>query len=280
MLKRTITLICLMLIVLVIPQNAVAAKKFTVAWSVYAGWQPWDYAGGKGGSGILQKWAAKYGIEIELKRMDYIASVEAFVAKQVDACVMTNMETLDMPAASGIDSTVLIVGDYSNGNDALLTRNGVSGKGLAGNEVYLVELSVSHYLLARYLDSIGLDERDVTVVNTSDADIAPVFLANTAQQAVITWNPMVMQIAQAPGVKIIYTSADIPGEIIDSMVVRTDVLQANPELGKALVGTWYEVMKVMSGRGASANKALTFMADSANCSLTEYKGQLRTTAMY
>ena len=113
----------------VLAAPAMAKPKVKIAWSIYVGWMPWDYAGS---SGILKKWADRNGIEIELVRMDYIPSVEAYVAKQVDGVVMTNMETLDMPAASGIDSTVLIVGDYSNGNDAILTRDNLGMKDLKG----------------------------------------------------------------------------------------------------------------------------------------------------
>lgn len=253
------------------------SKKFKVAWSIYAGWQPWDYANQ---SGVLKKWADKNNIEIELIRMDYIPSVEAYVAKKVDACVMTNMEALDMPAASGITTTVTIMGDFSNGNDAILTRGGLDIKGLAGEELYLVELSVSHYLLARALEMNGMQESDVTIVNTSDSDIAPAFMANESQKAVVTWNPLVMQILQEPGISKIADSSEIPGEILDLMVVRTDVLKDNPELGKALAGAWYEVMHIMSQRGSMADDAMSIMAESAGCSLTEYKMQLKTTAMF
>ncbi len=252
-------------------------KKFKVAWSIYAGWQPWDYANQ---SGILEKWADKYDIEIELVRMDYIPSVEAYVAKKVAACVMTNMEALDMPAAAGITTTVVIMGDFSNGNDAILTRGGLDIKDLAGEELYLVELSVSHYLLVRALEMSGMQESDITILNTSDSDIAPAFIANESQKAVVTWNPLVMQILQEPGISKIADSSQIPGEILDLMVVRTDVLKDNPELGKALAGAWYEVMHIMSQRGATANDAMSIMAESAGCSLTEYKMQLKTTAMF
>lgn len=251
--------------------------KFKVAWSIYVGWMPWEYAGD---SGILDKWAKKYGIEIELIRMDYIPSIEAYVAKQVDACVMTNMECLDMPAASGIDSTALIVGDYSNGNDAILTRNNVGVKDLKGKDISLVELSVSHYLLARALEKNGMSERDVRVINTSDSDIGPIFLSDRSQEVVVTWNPIVMEIEQTPGVSKIFSSADIPGEIVDMMVVRTDVLKKNPKLGKALTGAWYEVMSLMSQRGPSSEKAIASMAESAECSQVEFKNQLKTTAMF
>ncbi len=258
--------------------NSAYAKgdKFTVAWSIYAGWQPWDYAYQ---SGIIKSWADKYGIEIELVRMDYIASIEAYVAGQVDACVMTNMEALDMPAASGVTSTAIIMGDFSNGNDAILTRK-LNVKGLAGKEISLVELSVSHYLLVRALEKNGMDERDVTVLNTSDSDIAAAFIANRRQEAVVTWNPLVMQIMQEPGVSNIFNSSDIPGEILDLMMVNTKTLKKNPALGKALTGAWYETMKIMTQRGSKANNALSIMAESAGCSLMEYKMQLKTTAMF
>jgi len=260
-----------------LPGSAAAKPKFRIAWSIYVGWMPWDYAAS---SGILKKWADKNGIEIELVKMDYIPSVEAYVAKQVDGVAMTNMETLDMPAASGIDSTVLIVGDYSNGNDAILTRDKIGVKDLKGKRISLVELSVSHYLLARALEMNGIKESEVQIVNTSDSDIAPVFLSSKDQKVVVTWNPMVMQIEQTPGISKVFTSADTPGEILDLMVVRTDVLEKNPGLGKALVGAWYEVMALMSGKGPESKKALESMAKAANCSLVELEGQLKTTMMY
>ncbi len=272
-----VALIVLLSVTALSHSNAWAKPKFTVAWSIYVGWQPWDYAYH---SGIVQKWADKYDIEIDLVRMDYIPSVEAYVAEKVDACVMTNMEALDMPAASGISTSVIILGDFSNGNDAVLTRDGLDIKDLAGNKIYLVELSVSHYTLVRALEMNKLSEPDVTIFNTSDSDIAAAFIANKKQKAVVTWNPLVMQILQEPGVTKVFDSSHIPGEILDLMVVRTKVLDKHPQLGKALTGAWYEVMKIMSQRGSAADDAMTVMAESAGCSLTEYKQQLRTTAMY
>jgi NitT/TauT family transport system substrate-binding protein len=268
--------------VLVAPTSSFAQKakpkQFDVLWSIYAGWQPWDYADQ---SGILKKWADKYGIKISLKRMDYIPSIEALVAKKAAACVMTNMEALDMPASAGVGVTSIITGDFSNGNDCGLSRDGLTSiQQWKGKQVYLVELSVSHYLLARALEKAGMSEADVTIVNTSDSDIGPAFIADASQKCVVTWNPIVMQIMQKPGISKVFCSSDVPGEILDLMVVRSDVLAANPELGKALTGAWYEVMSIMSQRGVAADKALSVMAASAGCSLTEYKQQLKTTAMF
>ncbi len=151
-------------------QAAEAKPEFKVAWSIYVGWMPWDYAEQ---SGILAKWADKYGIRITLTQVnDYVESINQYTAGQFDACVMTNMDLLTIPAAGGVDSTALIAGDFSNGNDGIVLKG--KGRKLAdikGQPVNLVELSVSHYLLARALETLKLRERDVKIVNTSDADI-------------------------------------------------------------------------------------------------------------
>src|SRR5471032_2899152 len=102
---------------------AAERTSFTVAWSIYVGWMPWDYADQ---SGILKKWATKYGIKIKLTQInDYVESINQYTAGMFDACVMTNMDTLTIPAAGGVDSTALIVGDFSNGNDGVMLK----GKG-------------------------------------------------------------------------------------------------------------------------------------------------------
>src|ERR1700716_2846045 len=119
---------------------------FTVGWSVYAGWTPYHYLNQ---SGILRKWADKYGITIKVQRFDYAPSLDAFVAKNIDACAMTNMEALDMPAAAGVDTTAVIVGDYSNGNDAVLVRHNRTFNQIPGQRVLLVEKTVSQYLFER-----------------------------------------------------------------------------------------------------------------------------------
>src|SRR5690606_25936840 len=224
-----------------------------VAWSIYVGWVPWDYAAS---SGILKKWADKYGITIELTQInDYVESINQYTAGQYDACVMTNMDMLTIPAAGGVDSTALIIGDYSNGNDGIILKG--TGKKLAdikGQQVNLVELSVSHYLLARALESVGLSERDVKVVNTSDADIVAAS-ATPGVTAVVTWKPLLSEILARPNTTLVFDSSRTPGEILDMMVVNTQVLKDNPNLGRALVGAWYETMAVMQGNDAKSNRS-------------------------
>jgi NitT/TauT family transport system substrate-binding protein len=259
------------------PAAAATKESFRVAWSIYVGWMPWAYAADKG---IVDKWAEKYGIEIEVVQInDYIESINQYTAGGFDACVMTNMDALSIPAGGGLDSTALILGDFSNGNDGVVVKGDLGLADLKGKNVNLVELSVSHYLLARALDSANLAERELTVVNTSDADMVAAF--KTAEvEAVVTWNPLLSEIAAEPGAKVLYTSADIPGEIIDMLVVNSETLADNPALGKALVGAWYETMSIMSQDDAEGKAARTFMGEKSGTDLAGYDAQLATTKMF
>ena len=256
---------------------AAGQTKFSVCWSIYVGWMPWGYGEDEA---IVKKWADKYDIEIDVVQInDYIESINQYTAGQYDGCAMTNMDALTIPAASGVDSTALIVGDFSNGNDGVVLKDKTNLADIKGQQVNLVELSVSHYLLARGLESVGLSEKDVTVVNTSDADMVSVYASGDVS-SVVTWNPLLSEITAMPGTTKVYDSSNIPGEIIDLMIVNTDTLKANPKLGKALAGAWYEIMAKMSAQDDAGKEARTAMGVASGTDLAGYEAQLASTNMF
>ncbi len=262
---------------LMLSSQALARDSFSICWSIYVGWMPWAYGAEQG---IVQKWADKYGIKIDVVQInDYIESINQYTAGQFDGCTMTNMDALTIPAAGGVDSTALIVGDFSNGNDGVVLKGANQLAAIKGRSVNLVELSVSHYLLARGLESVGLSERDIQVVNTSDADMVAVYGTKDVS-AVATWNPLLSEITAMPDSHKVFDSSQIPGEIIDLLVVNTETLKQNPKFGKALVGAWYEIMTTMSDDNDAGKAARTFMADASGTDLAGYEAQLDSTEMF
>ncbi|KPP88203.1 MAG: putative urea ABC transporter substrate-binding protein [Erythrobacter sp.] len=251
--------------------------RFDIGWSIYAGWMPWPYADQ---AGIVDKWEEKYGIEINFVQVnDYVESVNQYTAGQLDGVTVANMDALTIPAAGGKDTSAIIVGDYSNGNDGILLKNGSDVAGLAQSEVYLVELSVSHYLLARALEGAGMPMSAVRTVNTSDADIAGAF-SSSQVDAAVAWNPQLMTMKEVPGANLVFSSADIPGEIVDLLVVDTGTLAANPDLGKALAGIWYETMALMRRDDEEGRAARAAMAALAGTTPELFERQLATTFLY
>ena len=257
--------------------NAEEKTEFKLAWSIYVGWMPWGWAADQG---IVDKWADKYDIEIEVVQFnDYIESINQYTAGAFDGVTATNMDTLAIPSVGGVDTTALIVGDFSNGNDALILKGADSLDAVLGQNVNLVELSVSHYLLARALETLGKAEKDVTVVNTSDADMIAAYQTDDVT-AVVTWNPLVAEILETPGANKVFDSSDIPGEIMDLTVVNTETLADNPALGKALAGAWYETMSIRPSDTPEGAAARAAIGEAAGTDLSGYDMQLASTQMF
>ncbi|MBQ0742214.1 MAG: putative urea ABC transporter substrate-binding protein [Pseudomonas sp.] len=248
---------------LVVGCSAVHAEDkpiYRVAWTIYAGSMPLGYAQE---TGILSKWGERYGIDIEAVQMnDYIEAQNQYTAGQFDGVIAITLDALTIPAAGGVDSSAAVLLSASNGSDGLVLKGAdKTVADLKGMSVNLVELSGSHYLLARALAENGMSERDLTVVNTSDADIIAAFQSPDSR-AVVTWKPQLSEIlANSADTTLLYDSSDIPNEITDILVVRTETLEETPELGYALAGAWYEVIAMLSPEHPDHDAAVAYMAE-------------------
>src|SRR6266446_10009889 len=257
--------------------HAAAKKEFNIAWTIYVGWMPWPYAAD---TGIVKKWADKYGITINITQInDYVESINQYTAGKFDGVTLTNMDALTIPAAGGVDTSAIIMGDFSNGNDGVVLKNAKMLSDIKGRRINIVELSVSHYLLARGLATVRLKEKDIKTVNTSDADIVGAFKSPDST-AVVTWNPQLMEVKAEPSTTEVFDSSKIPGEIQDLLVIKTETLKDNPDLGKALVGIWYETIALMEDPGEKGKAARTAMAKLSGTDLPGFDAQLKTTKMF
>jgi NitT/TauT family transport system substrate-binding protein len=245
-------------------------REYQIAWSIWTGWMPFKLMEVKG---FLAKRAAEKGIKVKLVEFPaYMDSVTAFAAGKLDACAMTAMEALQ-PAAAGVDTVAIVVNDTSNGGDGVLVRGINDLKGLKGKEVLLAELSVSHYLLVRGLDSVGMKESDVKIKNTDGDEAGKAFVTDPKVEAVTTWNPHLFQAVEGGKGKVIFSSKEIPGEIIDLLVVNNAALKESPDLAWVLTEAWYDAMKAIEDP-ATREESLKIMADGAHATVDDFKKML------
>lgn len=246
-------------------------QSFNVGWSHYISWELWGYAER---SGILKKWADMEGISIELSLIDnYLEAIDLFKTGELSAVTMRNIEALTTAANSSVTAEVIIIDSISNGNDAIVMRNGNAVTALKNRTINLVEDSVSHYLLSRALEMNELTEEDVNLINTKDSDIAQLLLSQ-GQGAAVTWHPILMQALDAPGSRVVFDSSQLPGEIFSMLVVQAD---APESLKRALSGAWYESMGLLE---ANNEDVLKDLASSANSTVNGVNKQLAGTQMF
>lgn len=207
-----------------------AAQPLKVGYSDWPGWVAWQVAIDKG-------WFKEAGVPVTFEWFDYSASMDAFAAGKIDAVTMTNGDALVTGAAGG-KSVMVMLTDYSNGNDMIIGKPGVrSIKALKGKKVAVEMGFVEHLLLLNGLKKAGMKESDVTLVNAKTNEM-PQMLASGDVDAIGAWQPIAGQTMKSvPGARPIYTSADEPGLIYD-------VLAVNPASAKQRRADWIKVVKV------------------------------------
>lgn len=262
------------------PGSAQAApkKSFKVAYTVYIGFMPFAYLKQ---SGIMKKWADKYGIDVEIiQANDYVGSVNQFIAGEIDAVGVASMDGLTMPAAGGVDTSVFLITDYSNGNDIVLSKTAKSVKDFAGQDVYLLQYSVSHYLLNRALQKDGVDPASVKTVNISDSEVSAAFVSQPDMKHAVSWKPLTEDMMKVAGTTKLFDSSGIPGEIMDVFIGKTDVLKDNPDFTKAVVGAWYEALAILKQGGAKAEEMRAVMTSAMGTDAGGLQSQLDTTHFF
>jgi len=116
-----------------------AAQPLKIGYSDWPGFVAFQVAIEKG-------WFKQAGVDVKFEWFDYGASIEAFSAGKIDSVGVTNGDALVMGAGGGKNVIVLIT-DYSNGNDMIIGKPGVeSFKDLKGKKVG-TELGIVDHLL-------------------------------------------------------------------------------------------------------------------------------------
>lgn len=105
------------------------------------------------------------------------------------------LDALTIPAASGVDTSMPILLSNSLGNDGLIMKGDIDLKSLKRKTDQFGSVSGSHYLMTRALDSVGLTEKDIKIVNTSDADMTAIF-PDPSIQGMVTWKPQLSNILE------------------------------------------------------------------------------------
>jgi NitT/TauT family transport system substrate-binding protein len=250
---------------------AMAAQPLTIGYSDWPGWVAWQVAIDKG-------WLKQAGVDVKFEWFDYSASMDAFSAGKLDAVAMANGDTL-VTGAGGAKSVMVVLTDYSNGNDMIVAKPGIkSTADLKGKKVAVEQGLVEHLLLLNGLKKAGLKESDVTLVNAKTNEM-PQMLASPDIAAVGAWQPVAGQAMKAvPGSHPVFTSANQPGLIYD-------VIAATPASAKAHHADWVKINKVWDKVVAYINNpktqadAVKIMAARSGVTPAEYLPLLKGTKL-
>ena len=256
-------------VLLVSAFSNVSAEPLKIGYSDWPGWVAWEV-------GIEKGWFKEAGVDVKFEWFDYVASMDAFAAGKLDGVGMTNGDAL-VTGATGAKSVMILMNDYSNGNDMIIGKSGITSvKQLKGKKIGVEVGFVSHLLLLNALEKNGMTEKDVELVNVPTNE-TPQVLASGDVDAIVAWQPSSgIALTQVPGSKAIYTSADEPGLIYDLYAVSPQSYAARKDDWKKVMKVWYRIVDYVNDP-KTFNDAVAIMASRVGLKADEYKSFVKGT---
>jgi len=250
---------------------AQAAEPLKIGYSDWPGWVAWQVA-------IDKDWFKEAGVDVKFEWFDYSASMDAYTAGKIDAVLMTNGDAL-VTGAGGAKSMMILITDYSNGNDMIVAKPGIkSVTDLKGKKVAVEVGLVEHLLLRNAMKKAGMQSGDIEIVNAKTNEMPQVLTAKDVS-AVGAWQPVSGEAMKAtPGSKAIYTSADEPGLIYDVLAVNPASVKARRAEWQKVVQLWDKVVAYIEDPKTQPD-AVKIMAARSGISPAEYLPMLKGTKL-
>ena len=195
---------------------------------------------------------------------------EGLISGEFDGGTLTLVEAV-MLKDRGHDIEVLFPFDYSSGADGLVAQQDIKSiSDLRGKRVGAELETVSHYFLLEALESAGLGADDVEIVNLEASQSAAAFAARDVD-ACATWEPALSEIIRRFDAQLLFSSRDIPGRIVDVLVLKKDAMRDHPELAGQLLRGWDRALDYLHDNDSAAT---AIMAAEIRVSPQEFRDAL------
>ncbi|GAB1262882.1 ABC transporter substrate-binding protein [Aurantivibrio plasticivorans] len=167
----------------------------------------------------------------------------AYIHGRVDGLASTIIEAVQSQALGGRPLKIVLVPDFSNGGDVIVASNLIdSMDSIEGVRVGCEIGSLGIYLLSRALEESGLSLDDIELVNVEQSNGARA-MDNGDIDVFVTYPPISLEILKQPNRTIIFSSAEIPYEIVDTVAVAHDVLEKHPTFVSKLRNVWRKALE-------------------------------------
>ena len=185
--------------------------------------------------------------------LDFSSSTQvnrSFLNGTIDAAALTLEEVLTLQA-SNVDVIVPLMIDFSFGGDAILARPEIdSMQALEGLVVAMPNTSLGALMLARALELNGMSQDAVQVV-FADLNEQEALYQQGSIDAVVTYSPVLDRL-KSLGMQEVFTSREIPGQIVDVLVVRSHIAEEHPEQLRALINGWFDALEFIEAEPMKA----------------------------
>lgn len=181
--------------------------------------------------------------------------LRAYRNQALDGMVISLDEVLVL-AADGLRPRIVSVVDVSHGADVVIGRAGLrTMRDLKGKRIAVESGALGAYVLSRALTLSGMQPQDVHIVHL-ESNEHPAAFEQGQVDAAVTFDPFRSRMLKA-GATTLFDSTQIPGEIVDLLVVRDGVLANNRSGVAALVAGWFKAIDYLAREPEDAARRMS-----------------------
>jgi len=194
----------------------------------------------------------------EVQLVEFISSSEvmrAFTNQSLDAASLTLYEAL-LLLERGVDISIILVHDISNGADAILGKPEINNmQSIAGKRIGVEGSAVGAYTLTRALEQHDLSLEDIQIVQLEANEHEKAYKEGRID-VVVTFEPVRTNLLKS-GANELFSSKEIPGEIVDVLVVCNCILTQQKENIKKLINGWFKSLDYIHKSHEDAAQRMT-----------------------
>lgn len=181
-------------------------------------------------------------------------TIQAYRNNLIDAAALTLDEVL-LLLERGEKLKVVLIMDISNGGDVIIGQPDITTLAeIKGKRIGVENGALGAYMIARALEIAELDSRLVTIVPLDINEHEKAFLQHKVD-AVVTFNPVRNKLMKSGG-NLLFDSRQLPGEIIDVLIVRDEYLTQHPTRVQYLIDAWFQALAYMNDQPREAARIL------------------------
>lgn len=176
--------------------------------------------------------------------------IQAYRNNLIDAAGTTLDEAL-LLIDSGEDLKIVLVMDISDGGDAIIGQKGIDDiSKIVGKKVGVENNALGAYVMSRALEINNIDQEKITIISLDFNEQEQAFI-NKSVDAVVTFDPVRNNLLKKGGNKL-FDSKEIPGEIVDVLIVRDQYLNNHLTQIKSLHKSWFKVLEFINAEPKAA----------------------------
>jgi NitT/TauT family transport system substrate-binding protein len=225
------------------PPPGFASQLLRVGTNVWPGYEPLYLAAER------EDWRG----ELNIRLVEYPSATEvirAFRNRTLEAAALTLDEVLTL-RETGIPLRVVAVLDVSAGADVILAKPDIRRfADLEGRRIGVESTALGAYILTRALQMNDMSLADVEIAHLDVSAHLRAFRTGVVD-AVATFEPVKTKL-EGTGAHALFSSREIPGEIVDVLVVRVETLGRDRRRLREMLAGWFRALDYMERQPMAA----------------------------